>query len=371
MAPWRASGLPGRSALRNPEAVTGPLRPLSVGSLKAQREVYNQLDARAVAPLAASARAGINGEPGRREGAGPNPVQPVIIVPPAGRHTSKFGRFFRPCWTADLSRRRGSLLRFIRSPETTSRTSVAAGDCFAMWRQASWLRGARKTGQEWACPIRIAQDDTLDGRRHLVFRLSNAPASDRQRRSSGAAWAPQSLAMASSSARAVPGALMKLRRRACSDIRRTPARARIRRPSEAAPEAHPNLVTTRGRRKTRQREREFRIAALQPRECRAGSSISLRCPCSPWLRPTPRKLKRSTTAPVRRNPRARRYTTLLCMVPPYSGCGWHSTTASPGASPGAGASGSSSRASRLPAGPAMVCDSMRRGTVFANVPGNN
>src|SRR5579884_3143820 len=52
-----------------------------------------------------------------------------------------------------------------------------------------------------------------------------------------------------------------------------------------------------------------------------------------------------------------RYTTLLCIVPPYCGCGWHTSAASTRLP----CSGSSSSASNLPAGPAMVIDSIRRG----------
>src|SRR5436309_2454201 len=46
------------------------------------------------------------------------------------------------------------------------------------------------------------------------------------------------------------------------------------------------------------------------------------------------------------------------MVPPWSGWGWQTKTASRGSR----SSGSSSKASRRPAGPWIQCDSMRRAT---------
>src|SRR6266496_2343468 len=53
------------------------------------------------------------------------------------------------------------------------------------------------------------------------------------------------------------------------------------------------------------------------------------------------------------------------MVPPKSGCGWHTTAHKRGPR----SSGSSSSASRSPAGPASVCDSMRRATSVRAVVG--
>src|SRR5579875_2275495 len=80
------------------------------------------------------------------------------------------------------------------------------------------------------------------------------------------------------------------------------------------------------------------------------SSASAFPSCFPWLRPVPRKLKRSTENPKPHSPALRtfiaRYTTLWCMVPPYSGLGWQTRAAK-------GASGEPvfRSASSLPAGP--------------------
>src|SRR5437763_15056152 len=51
-----------------------------------------------------------------------------------------------------------------------------------------------------------------------------------------------------------------------------------------------------------------------------------------------------------------RYTTLLCIVPPYSGWGWQTRQASLGSPP----SGSSISASIFPAPPSIKWDSIRR-----------
>src|SRR6185436_17859421 len=68
----------------------------------------------------------------------------------------------------------------------------------------------------------------------------------------------------------------------------------------------------------------------------------------PALPPTPLKLKRSAATPIRGIALAARYSALVCIVPPCSGCGWPNT-ATARASP----SGSSSSASSGPAGPAI------------------
>src|SRR6185436_4019060 len=69
---------------------------------------------------------------------------------------------------------------------------------------------------------------------------------------------------------------------------------------------------------------------------------------SPVLRPTPRKLKRSTTQPMRVNALAPWNTTLVCMVPPWVGSGCAKTTTARG-----GADGASTSTSSRPAGPAI------------------
>src|SRR5258705_3294243 len=83
---------------------------------------------------------------------------------------------------------------------------------------------------------------------------------------------------------------------------------------------------------------------------RASSSSPAPWSWRPALRPTPRKLNRSTAAPSAWSVDATRCTTLLCSVPPYSGCGWH-TTAVIACSPEAR---SCSTASSAPAGPGSV-----------------
>ena len=66
--------------------------------------------------------------------------------------------------------------------------------------------------------------------------------------------------------------------------------------------------------------------------------------------PTPRKLKRSVGAPHSWQARARVCTTLLSMVPPYSGCGWQTTANACGAcaASACGASMSACRSARRP-----------------------
>src|SRR5512139_2318903 len=62
----------------------------------------------------------------------------------------------------------------------------------------------------------------------------------------------------------------------------------------------------------------------------------------PVLCPAPRKLKRSAAKPAAAAALAARYTTRLSIVPPYTGCGWQTTTA-----PRGGPSGSRRFASRF------------------------
>lgn len=62
----------------------------------------------------------------------------------------------------------------------------------------------------------------------------------------------------------------------------------------------------------------------------------------PALAPTPRKLKRIACQPACAQARARVCTTLLCMAPPCSGCGWAMTATPRGETPLAGASASAS-----------------------------
>ena len=71
----------------------------------------------------------------------------------------------------------------------------------------------------------------------------------------------------------------------------------------------------------------------------------------PALWPTPRKLKRSVRAPSSSRLRSRIDTTLLCMVPPCSGCGWQIRATAGRATPG---SGTPASASIAPAGPYRV-----------------
>src|SRR6266850_647222 len=84
----------------------------------------------------------------------------------------------------------------------------------------------------------------------------------------------------------------------------------------------------------------------------------------PALAPAPRKLKRSAAQPMRLNALATWYTTLVCIVPPNSVCGCANTAAarSPSGRPRLtrpsrpmlpAAAGSSSNASRRPAGPGI------------------
>ena len=66
---------------------------------------------------------------------------------------------------------------------------------------------------------------------------------------------------------------------------------------------------------------------------------------APSLTPTPRKLNRSTAHPSRQKAFAAWYTTFVCIVPPWSGCGWQKTTAAVG-----GVASRPSASSRRPCG---------------------
>src|SRR5918993_28803 len=86
---------------------------------------------------------------------------------------------------------------------------------------------------------------------------------------------------------------------------------------------------------------------MYPRAALKSSTSPLPPLNDPALRPTPRKLKRSTAQPVRASPFVPWYTALVCIVPPNCGCGCANTTAARSGS----RAGSSRSASSGPAGP--------------------
>src|ERR1039457_6087013 len=89
-----------------------------------------------------------------------------------------------------------------------------------------------------------------------------------------------------------------------------------------------------------------KVCSSQSSAARTSSCSPRPLSGSPWLRPVPRKLKRSTGSPNDDSAFMAWYTTLLCMVPPPAGCGWH-TSAEYGASSRPVFNSASSR----PAGP--------------------
>src|SRR5439155_15903332 len=77
----------------------------------------------------------------------------------------------------------------------------------------------------------------------------------------------------------------------------------------------------------------------------------------------PRKLKRSTGNPKLFRTFIVWKTTLLCMVPPYRGCGWHTRAACAGCSLPV-----FRRASRRPAGPSMKRERIVEETTDSSYP---
>ena len=95
-------------------------------------------------------------------------------------------------------------------------------------------------------------------------------------------------------------------------------------------------------------------AATASRSCISPSPSSK----TPSDAPTPRKLKRTVARPSSRSARSSMVTTLLCMVPPCSGCGWQTMATPARACSGAGGSVA---ASMRPAGPASTISALAAG----------